>query len=709
MTGAMATTRNQPGWWGQRWLQYVAKELLGRPLRTTRRSVTRLMAEKGRITAVVGADTFQPATVTVKVKPFGERDWRRALDVIAGNAEAAHRLLSGHPGAELEAILKEEGLTLFPQRGTAAPIRCTCRRPWECRHEDAVVAHLAGMLDASPVLWLELMGRDRATLLAALRARLADQAGAAAEGALTAEAGGAPLDPDRFWATAEEPEAIPMYAGSAVTPDALLRLLGPLPVSEAAPRVSVWVPRETAHNGVTWQDRRLEKQSPDWLLRRFVTRIGQAAAELARGGRPPDYREQPQAGRPVPLRARLALEVEAAVRQAEACLSVKDLQTICPTAAALPEDQAVRGLADALTALPTDLAVLAGRYVGPRSALLAGAAFRHVVTFDEWRAGRLKSDADWVRVLAMAGHRPPFRVLAGSQRCEVLNPDDRLPGPPKPGSLFALLRPEVGDELRLAVADPAALVLVAALRRRSDRHPAEPLVANRDAILRLLAHMKESGNPSLGEHEAVAVLAATGSYGADPGPDPIWLLPTQGETHGMYFIRQGRQVTTERWRSWGWSPGHTRQGTAREWQHDLNWFVAKLSNEGYNLKQVDAATRCVTLWYQHWAGAQHLPGRTPTLNVFLDFLWNVAPTETRRHKLNAGLVPQALAAWFAFLEERYPAVRGAYTEHVAACGLTAAYEDRVRTLPGGRGRELEALAWRLEGARWLGPKQHLDL
>lgn len=706
MKDAMARQAG-PLWWEEQWRRYAEQELLGRPLRTSRRSVSRVVVARGRINATVGADTAAPATVTIRVKPLGEREWRRALGRIAATPGAAHRLLAGQPGPELAQVLDQEGLVLFPPRGQAAPVRCTCGKPWDCRHADAALAYLAGVLAASPLLWLEVLGRERGALLAALRAALADQAvpaGARAQEAAALAPGAAPpLDPGRFWTTPVAPEAVAIRAGTAVDPAALLRLLGPLPPA-AAGAVPVLVPRRDQGGDVGYWA--LAARPAAVVLRRYMTRIGTAAAELAGGERPPLYRLPPPVGRPVPLRERLAPEVAAAVRGAEACLGLRELAAACPTAAALPAEEAAAGVAGALAnpgALPPDVVVLAGRWATTRTALLAGVSFRHVVTFDEARTGALSPDADWVRLLALAGHQPPFRVQAGPWAGTVLGPAGA-----GPGGLFTALQPEVGDELRLAVADAAAPVLAVTLRRREERSLGALPAASAAALRTVVDHMRALGASALSEAEAVGVLAAHGWFARDPAPDPVWLLAVAGLPLGFYWLWRERCLTVEHWRAWGQPTGGRPRGSPREWEPKVLAFAADLISQGRARKEAEALLLPVRLWCQHWGGPQDVPQHTPPLGAFLDFLWVKAPGEARRLKLDPPLLLGALERWFAFLEASRPALAGAYAAHRDACRQAGAFATRLRTLPPG-GKGPEAAAWGLEGMRWLGPQRCAEL
>jgi uncharacterized Zn finger protein len=75
---------------------------------------------------------------------------------------------------EIEQLFASLGLALFPAAGRDLVMDCTCPDPTvPCKHLAAVFYLLAERFDADPFEVLALRGRDRATLLADLRARRA--------------------------------------------------------------------------------------------------------------------------------------------------------------------------------------------------------------------------------------------------------------------------------------------------------------------------------------------------------------------------------------------------------------------------------------------------------------------------------------------------------------------------------------------------------
>lgn len=659
------------GWWSRRWLAWLRALQVGPETESQVKSAGKVEGqvrlEKGRVTARIWVGHRRKVEALLKVKPWGDREWRRVLDAIAARPDLSQRVLSGTMGPELDQALTELELPLFPDQ---ASVGCSCgNRSLRCRHFNYLALQTAQMLDGSPFLWLEVLGKGRQELLADLKGRLADREEAKSptrddpegEVALTAPQAGEPLDPARFWETDLDPETISVRPGASTAPDGLIRALGPLPVEEPLFLLPAREP-VTAHE----------------YIRRMVVRVGRTATALALGEREPAYRIGPAVGKPVPLAARLAREVEEVVRAEGAMLLLDDLWQRCPTAMALGEEAVRKPLQEACSLLPPDLITVAGRYVGPGQSLLEGATFRHVVTLAEWQAGEGDEDADWVRALAAAG-RPRVSLAP----------------------YFRQLRPEVGDELWLTLHEGG---LAVSLKRRAERELEERLHADAVAarLLQVLTGLTRTG--ALPEREAVAALLAEGGYRGDLQPDPLWLLPLLGP--GLYPDPAGRAVTRQ---PNSWRPGFPRFVYAN-WRRDqaLMAYQARLMKEGLLRRPIEIASACITWWGRLWPGAQDQASALDSLGPFLHFLWNVAPREAARQRIPSEQVPAIMAGWFRFLEEAYPAARGAYAGHLLACSLLEHYAERCQTAPADDAGEGSVLAWQAEAYRWMGPALYLS-
>lgn len=663
----MATKQKGPelGWWGDRWLNYTRDVLEAGPAtpaaeKSARKAPTQLRITPGQIIATVAVGNYGNfQTASYKMKPITERQWRQVLDAAAQQPEVAQRLLNGNPGADLEALMAERGLSLFPEPTRSMPLRCSCGA-LSCRHLNALAVHVADMLDANPFLWLEVRGMDRAHLQAGIRARLTD----------TGPTADQPVRAERFWATESDPDQITVRPGGAVLPDALLRRLGPLPL-----RVEL--------SGVSMVSRQGHQSRPvDQVLRRLVSRMGKQAAALGRGERAPAYQPWATPGKPIPTGLRLTPEVVEAVRAEGRILSLELLRERCPTAAALPDDQYRLYLADSLQQLPPDLIRLGYQYVGVRETVLAGAAFSHVITFGEWRRGGLSPDADWMIALQIAGHEAPYRYRLDDQEMTEQ-------------SLWAALAPLVGDELWLTVSDPGAPVLEARLLRRSQRSYFDRDRASAPAARDLAHYLLETGEMGITEEDAIGLLLGGRHHGAGKSVDPVWLMPFH--TEGLHNAGPERMLIKHAF----WRPNFGRAYYGHVSDEDgFRRFQALLMQRGESRKRIEQATQILRWWWQNAGADEHAP---PPLAALLEFLWVSAPRDGARSGISLESLPATLADWFTVLAERQPALRASLADHFAACSLVDAYAQRLRTLPVRAGWE-QFRSWEAEGYRWMGPE-----
>lgn len=737
MTGrAMAAGREPdwtPGWWGRRWLEYLANAYaLGMSpgeARRARRKPAAVTVQQGLVAArVERGSSGDVETVELRVKRLPRRAWDQVVAIVAADPELARAFLAGNVGAELEERLRAHGIELFPPPAGWQALRCTCWHGRPCSHMRVLGVHVADLLDQNPFLWFEVLGQPRAELFARVRARLADAAGAAlavspqAAGpgrrgrAGSGPGGAAALSIERFWETPVDPASIPVRPGRSGAAGALVRALGPLPLPDEAQEVLLHPsppPEPEDRAGVALREPpRLPVRVPlTDALQRYAGHVGQRAAALSTGEAPAVHRPSPLPGQPLPIGERLAQEVAEAVWQREEVLDVADLRSICPTAAALPQQGAAGALRQALRHLPPDVIVLAGTYVGSRSAVLSGATFRHVVTFDEWYRGDLDLDADWARALRLAGASPPFTVRALGREWAVGGPE-RHGG--RGDGLVAGLGAEPGDELWLAVADPAGAVLEARRVPLAERKLFESARADALAAEHLLAHLRagaSGGQWRLSEPDAVALLLARGAYRAGIPPADLWAFP--GLRTELYHVAGTFTTPGERWLThipsgWaGWPPLTPIPSTARDPRHGrrlLDRYAARAARWGRASHHVHGSVTLVERWHGFWPAPHDDPAVTPGIVAFLRFLWVEAPRLSRSLHLPAEVALEALAHWFDFLGERSPALRDRYRAHAAACTLVAAFDHRRRTFPVDRRPGDPAVrVWQVEGYRWIGP------
>jgi len=171
-------TRFATTWWGRAWVDALEHRARLDPNRLPRgRTYARsgkvgaLVAEAGEVRAPVYGTQMSAYRVWVRVRPFSEDEWSRAIDAIAAKAGHAAALLDGELAPEIVDDLDGVGLALLPGPGEVGTT-CTCP-DWAnpCKHAAAVCYLIAELLDRDPFAVLLLRGRGRDEVMAGLRAR----------------------------------------------------------------------------------------------------------------------------------------------------------------------------------------------------------------------------------------------------------------------------------------------------------------------------------------------------------------------------------------------------------------------------------------------------------------------------------------------------------------------------------------------------------
>ncbi|TAK28670.1 MAG: hypothetical protein EPO21_22540 [Chloroflexota bacterium] len=167
-------------WWADRWVH--ALEQLVDPGRLARgrsyaRSgqVVKLDAGREGVDALVQGSRRTPYHVRIRFRALSDAEWDRVIDAMAAQALYAAKLLSGEMPAEIEEVFAEAGVPLFPADAHDLETDCSCP-DWSnpCKHVAAVHYLLGERFDANPFLIFELRGRDKESIIAALRAHRAD-------------------------------------------------------------------------------------------------------------------------------------------------------------------------------------------------------------------------------------------------------------------------------------------------------------------------------------------------------------------------------------------------------------------------------------------------------------------------------------------------------------------------------------------------------
>ncbi len=257
-------------WWSRRFIAVL--ESLGMSGRLQRgRSYARkgqvleFSLAPGTVTARVQGSRPQPYKTTIGVLPLTTAQWREVERQLASQALFRAKLLAGEMPAEIEQVFADCGTPLFPRSPADLDMHCSCP-DWEvpCKHLAAVCYVLAEAFDDDPFGMLAWRGRNRDTLLAALRsagqhggaprpaarnpgtsrpgraeagapAAATDAGDASAARAVLADVTGAPLAPaGEFWSPGLSPARLRALAAppaAAAVPDLLLRMFSPPPLT----------------------------------------------------------------------------------------------------------------------------------------------------------------------------------------------------------------------------------------------------------------------------------------------------------------------------------------------------------------------------------------------------------------------------------------------------------------------------------------------
>jgi uncharacterized Zn finger protein len=164
--------------WGERWLAAMstpsrsyAEGLDRGSYYTSRGAVRGLEVTPGRATATVVYGRHRPQAVNIAVTAMDEDDWGALVEALSQELRFAAALVEGDLPVGVEEVAAAAGAPIVPPRD-AVTEECICteaRNP--CHHVAAAHHALAKAITSDPALLLRLRGRDRKTLLAAIRAR----------------------------------------------------------------------------------------------------------------------------------------------------------------------------------------------------------------------------------------------------------------------------------------------------------------------------------------------------------------------------------------------------------------------------------------------------------------------------------------------------------------------------------------------------------
>jgi len=136
------------------------------------KNICGLKVSSGKIQAVVQEKEKIGYHVVIQVDVLSHHQWDKILDILADKAIFIIKLLSGEMPENINDILVDMGISLFPQSRESFHIFCTCNDGnILCRHAAAVFYAFTMKLEEDPLLLFTLSGMDRKRLNDSLRER----------------------------------------------------------------------------------------------------------------------------------------------------------------------------------------------------------------------------------------------------------------------------------------------------------------------------------------------------------------------------------------------------------------------------------------------------------------------------------------------------------------------------------------------------------
>jgi uncharacterized Zn finger protein len=166
---------NETEWWLQQWLElinsYRFKKRLERARNYARQgNVLSIEFQEGKAIARVQGTEAEPYQVSLWLDPLTDEDWGYAIETLSQRAIFSAKLLAGEMPKNIEEVFAANGLRLFPFTLDEVRSRCSCPdKANPCKHIAAVYYLLGDRFSEDPFILLQLRGRTKEQILAALR------------------------------------------------------------------------------------------------------------------------------------------------------------------------------------------------------------------------------------------------------------------------------------------------------------------------------------------------------------------------------------------------------------------------------------------------------------------------------------------------------------------------------------------------------------
>ncbi|HET8772228.1 MAG TPA: SWIM zinc finger family protein [Thermoanaerobaculia bacterium] len=154
-------------WWAQRWIAVLEGFNLGARLQRGRTyarggQVLGIDVQPGRVESRVQGSRRDPYRVSIAIKPFTPDERARFSAALSASPLHLAKLLAGEMPQDIETVLEQQRVSLFPARQSELTTECSCP-DWSnpCKHIAAVYYLLGEEFDRDPFLLLQVRGITR--------------------------------------------------------------------------------------------------------------------------------------------------------------------------------------------------------------------------------------------------------------------------------------------------------------------------------------------------------------------------------------------------------------------------------------------------------------------------------------------------------------------------------------------------------------------
>lgn len=154
-------------WWAQRWIAVLEGFNLGARLQRGRTyarggQVLGIDVQPGRVESRVQGSRRDPYRVSIAIKPFTPDERARFSAALTASPLHLAKLLAGEMPQDIETVLEQQQVSLFPARQSELTTECSCP-DWSnpCKHIAAVYYLLGEEFDRDPFLLLQVRGVTR--------------------------------------------------------------------------------------------------------------------------------------------------------------------------------------------------------------------------------------------------------------------------------------------------------------------------------------------------------------------------------------------------------------------------------------------------------------------------------------------------------------------------------------------------------------------